>query len=329
MSHVTEPLLQLEDLRAAFYTPAGLLPAVTGVSFSLRAGETLGLVGESGCGKTVTALAILRLLPPQTSVQTGRVWFAGQDLMALSPAAIRAIRGNRLAMIFQEPMTALNPVLTIGDQISEVLRLHRGMSSREAWAEAGRTLVQVGIADPEARLRQYPHQLSGGLRQRALIAMALVCRPQLVIADEPTTALDVTIQAQILALLSELQATLNMALLLISHNLGVVAQITDRVAVMYAGRIVETAPKTALFAQPRHPYTQGLLASVPKLNFLAARSRLAAIPGQVPSLAEVPPGCPFQPRCPHAFAPCQEPPPWFQVASEHAVACWLYRRPET
>lgn len=327
MSYIGEPLLQLEDLRAAFYTPAGLLPAVTGVSFSLRAGETLGLVGESGCGKTVTALAILRLLPPQTSVQTGRVWFAGQDLMTLSPTAIRAIRGNRIAMIFQEPMTALNPVLTIGEQISEVLRLHRGMSTREAWAEASRTLVQVGIADPEARLRQYPHQLSGGLRQRALIAMALVCRPQLVIADEPTTALDVTIQAQILALLSELRATLNMALLLISHNLGVVAQITDRVAVMYAGRIVEAGPKTALFAQPRHPYTQGLLASVPKLNFLAARRRLAAIPGQVPSLAEVPIGCPFQPRCPHAFPLCQEPPPYFQVAPEQAVACWLYRRP--
>ncbi len=325
MSRVAEPLLQVADLQAAFLTPAGLVPAVNGISFSLGAGETLGLVGESGCGKTVTALAILRLLPEQTSQQSGKVWFAGQDLMALSKHDIRAIRGNRIAMIFQEPMTALNPVLTIGEQISEVLRLHRGLERRAAWQEAGQTLRQVGIADPEERLRQYPHQLSGGLRQRALIAMALVCQPQLVIADEPTTALDVTIQAQILALLAELRAQMNMALLLISHNLGVVAQITDRVAVMYAGRIVETAPTPRLFAAPCHPYTQGLLASVPKLDFQARPVRLQAIPGQVPSLGEVPAGCPFQPRCPRAFAACQEMPPWLSVAADHQVACWLYQ----
>ena len=325
MSHVTTPLLAVENLRAAFLTPAGLVPAVNGVSFHLKAGETLGLVGESGCGKTVTALAILRLLPEHTSQQSGLIRFDGRDLMNLSKTDIRTIRGNRIAMIFQEPMTALNPVLTIGEQISEVLRLHRGLNRKEAWQAAGQTLRRVGIADPEQRLQQYPHQLSGGLRQRALIAMALVCQPQLVIADEPTTALDVTIQAQILALLAELQAQMNMALLLISHNLGVVAQITNRVAVMYAGRIVEAAPTPRLFAAPRHPYTQGLLASVPKLDFQARPTKLQAIPGQVPSLGQVPPGCPFHPRCPRAFGACQEPPPWLPVAPEHSVACWLYQ----
>ena len=321
---MSRPLLEVKDLYATFATANGLIPAVNGVSFSLPAGKTLGLVGESGCGKTVTALTILRLLPEQTSQYRGQVWFAGQELLSLPTAAIRAIRGNRIAMIFQEPMTALNPVLTIGEQISEVLRLHRGLSRAAAWEEAGRSLLRVGMADPATQLRQYPHQLSGGLRQRALIAMALVCQPQLVIADEPTTALDVTIQAQILALLAELQASLNMALLLISHNLGVVAQVTDRVAVMYAGRLVETAPTTRLFAAPCHPYTRGLLASVPKLNFQAEPAPLQAIPGQVPSLAEIPPGCPFQPRCPRAFAPCLEPPPWFAVGPDHQAACWLY-----
>jgi peptide/nickel transport system ATP-binding protein len=243
--------------------------------------------------------------------------------MALKPAEIRRIRGNHIAMVFQEPMTALNPVLTVGDQISEVLRLHRGLSPPAAWEEAGRGLARVGIADPEQRLHQYPHELSGGLRQRALIAMALACEPQLVIADEPTTALDVTIQAQILALISRLQSELNMALLLISHNLGVVAQITDRVAVMYAGFIVETAPTTKLFAQPQHPYTKGLLASVPKLNFQDRPEDLQAIHGQVPNLWELPVGCPFQPRCSQAFAACRQAPPWAQVAADHGVFCWL------
>jgi peptide/nickel transport system ATP-binding protein/oligopeptide transport system ATP-binding protein len=325
MSHVTEPLLRVQDLKTAFQTPAGLIPAVNGVNFNLQAGETLGLVGESGCGKTVTALSILRLLPEHLSRQSGRILFADRDLMALTGPEMREIRGNRIAMIFQEPMTALNPVLTIGDQISEVLRLHRGLSKAAAWDEAGRGLVRVGIADPEQRLHQYPHQLSGGLRQRALIAMALACEPQLVIADEPTTALDVTIQAQILALIAQLQRDLNMALLLISHNLGVVAQITDRVAVMYAGLIMEAAPTTRLFASPHHPYTKGLLASVPKLDFREIPEDLQAVHGQVPNLWELPAGCPFQPRCPQAFDACRQPPPWIQVGEDHGVLCWLYQ----
>jgi oligopeptide/dipeptide ABC transporter ATP-binding protein len=245
--------------------------------------------------------------------------------MTLSVSEMRKIRGNRIAMIFQEPMTALNPVLTIGEQISEVLRLHRGLNKAAAWEEAGRGLARVGIADQEQRLHQYPHQLSGGLRQRALIAMALACEPQLVIADEPTTALDVTIQAQILALIAQLQTQLNMALLLISHNLGVVAQITDRVAVMYAGLIMEAAPTNRLFASPHHPYTQGLLASVPKLDFRETPDDLQAIPGQVPNLRELPAGCPFQPRCPRAYDACEQPPPWIQVEEDHGVLCWLYQ----
>jgi peptide/nickel transport system ATP-binding protein len=325
MSDLTGPILRVRDLKTAFQTPAGLIPAVNGVNFSLRAGETLGLVGESGCGKTVTALSILRLLPEHVSRQSGQILFDERDLMALKGPEMRAIRGNRIAMIFQEPMTALNPVLTIGDQISEVLRLHRGLSKAAAWEEAGRGLVRVGIADPEQRLPQYPHQLSGGLRQRALIAMALACEPQLVIADEPTTALDVTIQAQILALISRLQRELNMALLLISHNLGVVAQITDQVAVMYAGVIVETAATTRLFAEPQHPYTKGLLASVPKLDFHDIPEDLQAIHGQVPNLWELPAGCPFQPRCSQAFDACGQPPPWIEVAEDHGVLCWLFQ----
>ena len=324
MSAVAPPLLQVESLHTAFHTPGGLLPAVNGVTFHLRPGETLGLVGESGCGKTVTALSILRLLPEQVSRLRGRILFDGQDLLTLEKAALQAIRGNRIAMIFQEPMTALNPVLTIGEQISEVLRFHRGLSRQAAWQEAGRGLERVGIAHPEHRLGQYPHQLSGGLRQRALIAMALACQPRLVIADEPTTALDVTIQAQILALMARLQSQLNMALLLISHNLGVVAQITDRVAVMYAGVIVESGPTAAIFAGPQHPYTVGLLASVPKLNFQDSPARLQAIQGQVPNLGELPPGCPFRPRCPRALDICQEPPPWIDRSLDQGVLCWLY-----
>jgi oligopeptide/dipeptide ABC transporter ATP-binding protein len=325
MSAVTPPLLRLQDLKTVFQTPGGRITAVNGVNLSLRAGETLGLVGESGCGKTVTALSILRLLPEHQSQISGQIWFGDQDLMTLKGPELRAIRGNRIAMIFQEPMTALNPVLTIGEQISEVLRLHRRLGKKAAWAEAGRGLARVGIADSEERLQQYPHQLSGGLRQRALIAMALACEPQLVIADEPTTALDVTIQAQILALIDRLQTQLNMALLLISHNLGVVAQITDRVAVMYAGVIVEAAPTRALFARPQHPYTQGLLASVPKLDFQEQPQELQAIHGQVPNLEELPVGCPFQPRCAQAMEVCRQAPPWIQVAAEHGVLCWLYQ----
>jgi oligopeptide/dipeptide ABC transporter ATP-binding protein len=324
MSDLNQPLLEVRNLNTAFQTPMGVIPAVNGVSFSLKAGETLGLVGESGCGKTVTALSVLRLLPEHLSQQSGQIVFAGQDLMTLKKPEMRAIRGNRIAMIFQEPMSALNPVLTIGDQISEALRLHRGLSKAAAWKEAARGLARVGIADPEQRLDQYPHQLSGGLRQRALIAMALACEPQLVIADEPTTALDVTIQAQILALIAKLQAQLNMALLLISHNLGVVAQITDRVVVMYAGLIMETAPTASLFASPHHPYTKGLLASVPKLDFRDTPEDLQAIAGQVPNLGDLPAGCPFAPRCHQALNKCREMPPWIQLDADHGVLCWLY-----
>ena len=325
MSDLSMPLLEVRDLKTVFQTPMGLIPAVQGVNFRLRAGETLGLVGESGCGKTVTALSILRLLPAHTTLQSGELLFEGRDLMALKGPEMRAIRGNRIAMIFQEPMTALNPVLTIGDQISEVLRLHRHLSKAAAWKEAGLGLARVGIADPEQRLHQYPHQLSGGLRQRALIAMALACEPQLVIADEPTTALDVTIQAQILNLIAGLQSQLNMALLLISHNLGVVAQITDRVVVMYAGLVMEAASTESIFASPHHPYTKGLLASVPKLDFRETPEKLQAIAGQVPNLGELPAGCPFQSRCVQAFEACKEMPPWIQVAEDHGVLCWLYK----
>ncbi|WP_449244342.1 ABC transporter ATP-binding protein [Desulfobacca acetoxidans] len=325
MSQVAGTLLEVRNLRTAFHTPLGLVPAVNGVSFRLGTGETMGLVGESGCGKTVTALSILRLLPALISQQSGQVIFQGQDLMTLRPAELRRIRGNHIAMIFQEPMTALNPVLTIGEQIAEILRLHRGLNRTAAWEEAGRGLVRVGIADPEQRLRQYPHQLSGGLRQRVLIAMALACEPHLMIADEPTTALDVTIQAQILALISRLQAKLGLALLLISHNLGVVAQIANRVAVMYAGFIVETGPTTELFARPLHPYTRGLLDSAPKLNFNEHTEDLPTIPGHVPNLSELPAGCPFRPRCPEALMVCSQPPPWKVFNQGRGVSCWLYR----
>jgi len=302
-----------------------MVPAVNDVSFTIAPGETLGLVGESGCGKTVTALSILRLIPAGVGHLQGEIRFGGEDLMRLSPARMRQLRGNRISMIFQEPMTALNPVLTIGDQIAEVLRLHLRLSRKAAWNEAANCLSRVGMPDARRRLREYPHELSGGLRQRALIAMALACQPQLVIADEPTTALDVTIQAQILALMTRLKADLEMAMLLITHNLGIVAQIADRLAVMYAGIIVESAPTSTLFAHPRHPYTQGLLASVPRLDFTGPRSKkLYAIPGQVPSPQELPLGCPFQPRCPRALETCRQPPPWVEVGEGHGVNCWLY-----
>jgi oligopeptide/dipeptide ABC transporter ATP-binding protein len=298
---------------------------VAGVNLELQAGETLGLVGESGCGKTVTALSVMRLLPPQTTETDGEVRFAGENLLGLSLEDMRQIRGDRIGMVFQEPMTSLNPVFTIGEQVAEVLRQHRHLSLREARAEAIRALTRVGLADAARRLDQYPHELSGGLRQRVLIAMALACEPELLIADEPTTALDVTIQAQILALLAQLQADLNLAVLFITHNLGVVAQTADRVAVMYAGVIVEEAPTTELFRRPCHPYTQGLLASVPKLDFHHPLGQvLPAIPGQVPGAQEIPPGCLFRDRCPEAHARCEATPPWLTVGPDHQARCWLY-----
>jgi len=324
MPPVTTPLLSVSGLKTSFLIARRYVTALDGVSFTLNPGETLGLVGESGCGKTVTALSILRLLPP-TSQVTGGIDFSGRELLDLPEAQMRRLRGSALAMVFQEPMTALNPVLTIGEQIAEVLRVHRSLTRLSAWQEAARSLVRVGLSDPERRLAQYPHQLSGGLRQRAMIAMALVCQPRLLIADEPTTALDVTIQAQILSLLAQLQKELQMAVLLITHNLGVVAQVAHRVAVMYAGLIVESAPTASLFAQPRHPYTVGLLAAVPKLDFGPAAPGLYSIRGQVPGLEALPPGCHFQPRCEKAFGRCLEPPPWVEVAPGHGMLCWLYK----
>jgi oligopeptide/dipeptide ABC transporter ATP-binding protein len=318
-------LLEVRDLQVHFQTPTGRLRAVGGVSFALRAGETLGLVGESGCGKTVTALSILRLLPEPHSEMTGEIRFAGEDLHTCPAQRLRQIRGNHIAMVFQEPMTALNPVLTIGEQVAEGLRLHRGLGHQAAWQAAAQVLSRVGLPDAPRRLGQYPHQLSGGLRQRALLAMALACEPQLLIADEPTTALDVTIQAQILALLARLKTELGLAVLFITHNLGIVAQTADRVAVMYAGLMVEQAPTAALFENPGHPYTRGLLASVPVLDFhQPAGTLLSSIAGQVPGLQELPPGCLFVERCPEAQPRCQEPPPWVEVKPEHLVRCWLY-----
>jgi oligopeptide/dipeptide ABC transporter ATP-binding protein len=295
------------------------------VSLTLSPGETLGLVGESGCGKTVTAMSILRLLPEPPAEIAGEIVFAGEDLLRLPEARLRDVRGDRIAMVFQEPMTALNPVFTIGEQVAEVLQQHRGLSHRKALEEAARVLARVGLPDPSRRLAQYPHQLSGGLRQRVLIAMALACDPELLIADEPTTALDVTIQAQILALLQSLKDELGLAVLFITHNLGIVAQTADRVAVMYAGLIVEEAATHEIFKHPSHPYTKGLLTSVPRLDFHHPPGAvLSTIAGQVPNLYEPPAGCLFQERCPERLPRCAAPPSWVEIASGHRVRCWLY-----
>ncbi|MGH7568379.1 MAG: ABC transporter ATP-binding protein [Gemmatimonadales bacterium] len=320
----------MRDLKTYFVSArsGGLARAVDGVSFDLRPGETLGLVGESGCGKTVTALSLLRLIPePPGHIRPGSlIEFEGRNLLALSPRELRAIRGNRIAMIFQEPMTSLNPVFTVGDQIAEAAIVHQGLSRREARERAVEMLTLVGIPDPAERADHYPHQLSGGMCQRVMIAMALVCHPQVVIADEPTTALDVTIQAQILELLDRLQAELGMAVLLISHDLGVVAGTADRVVVMYAGQVVESADTATLFARPLHPYTEGLLASIPRLD--APRARLHSIPGQVPAATAWPAGCRFHPRCPYAWARCeQEEPPLLEAGGQRA-RCWLLAEPE-
>jgi peptide/nickel transport system ATP-binding protein len=322
---VSSPLLTVEDLNVHFHTPVGRFRAVAGVNLTLRAGETLGLVGESGCGKTVTALSVMRLLPPQTTELEGEVRFAGENLLALPPEDMRNIRGNRIGMVFQEPMTSLNPVFTVGEQVAEVLRQHRDISHREAKIEAIKALSRVGLPDAARRFDQYPHELSGGLRQRILIAMALACDPELLIADEPTTALDVTIQSQILALLTQLQEKMNLAVLFITHNLGVVAQTADRVVVMYAGLVVEEAPTAELFHQPSHPYTWGLLSSVPKLDFHHPLGQiLPAIPGQVPGAREVPSGCLFRDRCPKAHDRCETTPPWLTLGQDHRTRCWLY-----
>jgi oligopeptide/dipeptide ABC transporter ATP-binding protein len=300
-----EPLLTVSHLRTSFATKRGEVRAVDDVSFSLHAGEVLSLVGESGCGKSVTALSVLRLVAAPGRITGGEIWFEGRDLLKLSEAQIRAIRGDDIAMIFQDPMTSLNPVFTVGEQIAEAIRLHRGVSKREAWNQAVEGMRDVAIPAPEARAKTYPHEMSGGMRQRVMIAMALACDPKLLIADELTTALDVTIQAQILDLLNELRERRRLALLLITHDLGVVAGTADRVAVMYAGQIIEEAPVRELFASPRHPYTEGLLRAVPKLGSKqAGHPRLQTIEGVVPNPLELPPGCRFSPRCTHRLPKC-------------------------
>jgi peptide/nickel transport system ATP-binding protein len=319
-------VLDVKNLQTVFFTNSGLFKAVDDLSFSVRRGETLAIVGESGCGKSVTALSIMRLVPdPPGRIVGGSVELEGTDVLGLNEAEMRAIRGNRISMIFQEPMTSLNPVMRIGDQITEAVRLHRDMSAREAWKKAVEMLRLVRIPEPERRAHEYPHQLSGGMRQRAMIAMALACRPALLIADEPTTALDVTIQAQILALIVELQKELGTGLILITHDLGVVAQTAQRVIVMYAGKKVEEAGVEALFENPRHPYTRGLMASMPAVLSFGSKTdaRLTEIPGMVPSLTNLPPGCAFAPRCGLAIDKCRaEFPPLEDWGDNHFAACW-------
>jgi len=314
------PLLEIRDLRLSFATARGELVAVDGVSFTIDEGETFGLVGESGCGKTVTALSILRLLGANGRIVSGEIRFAGRNLLELSREEMRALRGNQIAMVFQEPMTSLNPVFTVGYQIGEVVQVHRGLNKRAARAHAIEMLKLVEIPEAERRVDAYPHQLSGGMRQRVMLAMALACQPRLLIADEPTTALDVTIQAQILDLLDHLQERLGMAILFVTHDLGIVAERARRVAVMYAGRIVESAPVEELFARPLHPYTRGLLRSIPRLG--QKGERLEAIPGNVPAPWALPSGCRFRDRCPSAIADCVRiDPPLVVFAGEHAAAC--------
>ena len=316
------PLLSVEHLTTVFDVPSGSVAAVDDVSFEIHQGETLGLVGESGSGKSVTAFSIMRLVQTPGRIRRGRLVFKGRDLIELPEREMRAIRGAEIALIFQEPMTALNPVFTVGDQIRETLLVHGRTTKRDAQAQAIALPEAVRIPDAGSRVRDYPHQLSGGMRQRVLIAMALACRPSLVIADEPTTALDVTIQAEILDLLREMKTVLDLSLLLITHDLGVVAATADRVAVMYAGRIVETGRVRDVFRQPQHPYTRGLLTSIPGG---APGQRLRAIDGAVPLLGALPPGCAFHPRCPDRFSPCTSTPPSdYVVGDRHSAKCFLH-----
>jgi len=324
---MTSPLLSIEDLRTYFYTDAGVARAVDGVSLQVNQGETVGLVGESGCGKTVTALSILRLIASPGRIEPdSRIVFEGKDLLRLNPEEIRRVRGNRIAMIFQEPMTALNPVFTVGDQVAEVARVHDGATRRDAWKRAVEMLDLVGIPTADERARDYPHQMSGGMCQRVVIAMALMMRPALVIADEPTTALDVTIQAQILELLRDLQRKFGMSLLLITHDMGVVAETASRVVVMYAGEIVEQAPVDRIFASPHHPYTEGLLAAMPRLG--AARDRLVTIPGSVPPPTAWPSGCRFRDRCCYAWERAAEHPALSEIVPAHVSRCHMAQEPE-
>ena len=317
-------LLEVKNLSTHFFTEDGLIKAVDGISYDLNEGETLGLVGESGCGKSVSALSLLRLIPnPPGKIVSGQVFFEGQDLLKLSEDEICSVRGNRMAMIFQEPMTSLNPVLTIGRQVMEPMELHKGMSKVEALMECLRLLTKVHIPEPRTRVNAYPHQFSGGMRQRAMIAMGLSCDPRLIIADEPTTALDVTIQAQLLELMKGLTRDFGTALIIITHNLGVVARYADRVNVMYAGRFVEKATARDLYKDPLHPYTIGLMASVPRLD-QDVKQKLLPVEGQPPDLLSLPAGCAFHPRCSHRVEKCMEEAPRLKtVADNHEIACWV------
>ena len=325
---VDDAVLQVSGLQTYFYTAAGIVPAVDDVSFEVGRSETLAIVGESGCGKSMTALSIMRLIPdPPGKIVAGSVRLDGKDLLKISEEAMRDVRGNDVSMIFQEPMTSLNPVLRIGDQIAEALILHQDMTKEQALKRSVEMLGLVRIPEPAQRAREYPHQLSGGMRQRAMIAMALACNPKVLIADEPTTALDVTIQAQILELIVDLQQELGTAVILITHDLGVVAETAQRVIVMYAGKKVEEADVRTLFRTPLHPYTRGLLASVPRLEIMSGRAaeqeRLTEIPGIVPPLYDLPPGCAFAPRCPLAIDRCQaEAPAYEELRPGHWAACW-------
>ena len=325
---MSDALLSVENLSTWFHTTSAVARSVDGVSFTIAAGETLGIVGESGCGKSVTALSILRLIQPPGRIEAGsRIMFEGKDLVTLDDRDMRHIRGNRIAMIFQEPMSALNPVFTVGDQVAEVARVHGNGSRKDAWNRAVEMLTLTGIPSPEERARQYPHQLSGGMRQRVLIAMALMMNPALIIADEPTTALDVTIQAQILELLSDLQRRLGTSILMITHDLGVVAETASRVVVMYGGEVVEQAEVTLLFADAHHPYTEGLMNAMPQIT--TSRDRLNVIPGTVPPPTAWPSGCRFRDRCPFSWERCErEHPPLYRVAEGHISRCHLAEEPE-
>lgn len=325
MSEPATPLLEIKDLHTRFHTLDGVVNAVDGIDFEVYQGETLGLVGESGCGKSVTALSILQLLRCPPAEIHGSVRFDGTDLLGLDREGVRKIRGNEISMIFQEPMTSLNPVLKIGEQISEAARIHKNMTRQQAWRWAVEMLRRVQIPGPGSRSRQYPHKFSGGMRQRTMIAMALSCNPRLILADEPTTALDVTIQAQIMSLMQRLKEEFNTAIVLITHDLGVIAEMASRVVVMYAGKVVEEAPIRELFKDPRHPYTRGLLGSIPVIGRKEKTGRrLQEIPGIVPSLRQMPLGCRFHPRCPDVMNRCCEQQPLMTHLAEHRrVCCWL------
>jgi oligopeptide/dipeptide ABC transporter ATP-binding protein len=319
---VNDPILEVSQVHTSIPTSRGVVRAVDGVSFEVRSGEILGIVGESGCGKSMIALSIMRLVPPPGRIVRGRIVFKGTNVLDLDERTMRTIRGRQISMVFQEPLMSLNPILSCGAQICEVLMIHQNLPRRTAWRRAVATLEEVGIPSPEERARQYPHQLSGGMQQRVMIAMALACRPSLLIADEPTTALDVTIQAQILSLLKEMKKRLRMSCIMITHDFGVVADIAERIVVLYAGRVVEQARTVDLFEHPLHPYTKGLLQSIPTLD--ESGDRLRAIPGAVPNGVSLPKGCHFHPRCSHCIPVCRErEPELHEVAHERSVRCWL------